>query len=171
MPSLHRIVSLDEIPKGSYKTPLENPMKLLAVAQEMESLCRSKGGMGLAAAQIGLPWRLFIYWADYPSDPGSFSCLVDCEYRPVSEEKFASVEGCLSLPGKQFEIQRYGEVSVSGKKLVVEEEGPRLEDFQEVFGGVVAVVLQHEIDHDFGRERMIDVIGKPVQVSLFRRKS
>lgn len=166
-----KIVSLEDIPRGLYRTPLDNPMKLLAAAQEMETLCRSKGGMGLAASQVGLPWRLFIYWSDYPSDPGVFSCLVDCEYEPVSENKFTSVEGCLSLPGRQFELQRYDEISVSGKILVVSQDSARLEDFTESFRGVPAVVLQHEIDHNHGRERMIDKIGNPIDVSLAWRRS
>ncbi len=166
-----KIVPLEEIPSGPYRTPLENPMKLLAAAQEMEILCRSKGGMGLAASQVGLPWRLFIYWADYPSEPGSFSCLIDCDYEPASENKFTSVEGCLSLPGRQFELQRYDEISVSGKRIVITPDGPRLENFTESFRGVPAVVLQHEIDHDHGRERMIDKIGSPIDVSLAWRRS
>ena len=166
-----KIVSLEDIPRGPYETPLDNPMKLLATAQEMENLCRSKGGMGLAASQVGLPWRLFIYWSDYPSGPGVFSCLVDCEYEPVSENKSTSVEGCLSLPGRQFELQRYDEISVSGKRLSISPDGVRLDDFRDVFNGVPAVVLQHEIDHNYGRERMIDKIGKPIDVSLAWRRS
>lgn len=165
------IVSLDDIPSDPYLTPLDNPMRLFAVAQEMESLCRSSGGMGLAASQVGLPWRLFIYWSDYPSEPGVFSCLVDCEYKPVSENKFKSVEGCLSLPGRQFELQRYNEISVFGKRLVVDAAGVGLEDFTGSFSGVLSVVLQHEIDHDHGRERMIDRIGKPIDVSLAWRRT
>lgn len=166
-----KIVDLQDIPRGPYETPLDNPMKLLAAAKEMEILCRSKGGMGLAASQVGLPWRLFIYWSDYPSDPGVFSCLVDCEYEPRSESKFTSVEGCLSLPGRQFELQRYDEISVFGKRLVTTPDDVKLEDFKESFKGISAVVLQHEIDHNYGRERMIDNIGKPIDVSLAWRRS
>ncbi|NBT57192.1 hypothetical protein EBT16_00250 [bacterium] len=158
-----KIVSLEDIPMGQYETPLGDLTKLLETAKEMEILCRSEGGMGLAASQVGLPWRLFIYWSDYPSEPGVFSCLVDCKYEPAKENKFFSTEGCLSLPGRQFEVQRYDEILVSGKRLKTSSEGVVLEDFKALFSGVLSVVLQHEIDHNYGRERMIDKIGNPVR--------
>ena len=166
-----KIVSLEEIPAAPYETPLDNPMRLFAASREMEAICRSKGGMGIAASQLGLPWRFFIYWSDYPSEPGFFDCLVDCEYEPISGNKFKSVEGCLSIPGRQFELQRYDEISVFGKRLVVFQDGVKLEEFKENFNGFRAVVLQHEIDHNYGRERMIDKIGKPIDVSLAWRRS
>jgi peptide deformylase len=41
----------------------------------------------------------------------------------------------------------------------------RLEEFEREFSGIPAVILQHEIDHNFGRERMIDTIGRRIFLS------
>lgn len=163
-----QLVSLEDIPSGPYQTPLDNRLRLLANAQNMEILCRYKNGMGLHAAQVGLPWRMFVYWSNYPNVPQKFECLIDCEYAPVVDEKFSSIEGCLSLPGMHFELERYNEVLVSGKRLSAEEDTANLKDFKETFKGVLAVVLQHEIDHDYGREKMIDKIGVPIHLSKIR---
>lgn len=159
------IVNIDDIPKGPYKTP-ENLIHLFVAGQKMEAICRKSGGMGLAASQVGLPWRFFVYWSNYPSFPARFCYLFDCEYSAKIDRKFPSIEGCLSLPGRQYELERYNEISVSGKRLIFGEESLSLEDFAEVFVGLPSVVLQHEIDHDHGRERMIDRIGKPIHLSL-----
>lgn len=166
-----RIVPLEEIPNSVGEVPKDNAMKILTMAQEMESLCRAKDGMGISATQVGIPWKMFVYWSNYPSEPKTFSCMVDCKYAPLSETKFKSIEGCLSIPGSRFELERYDEIFVSGKRLVLKEDAPFLEEFrEEVFRGVTSVILQHEIDHNFGRERMIDKIGKPIQVSFAWRK-
>lgn len=162
-----RIVSLDEIPNLAHDVPKDNVMRIFNVAQEMEALCRAKDGMGISASQVGIPWRMFIYWSNYPSDPKVFSCMVDCEYSSPSGRKSKSIEGCLSIPGARFQLERYDEIVVSGKRLSLNADGPILEDFEDqVFDGVFSVLLQHEIDHNFGREKMIDKIGKPIHVSL-----
>lgn len=159
------IVDLEDIPSPPYQTPLENPVRLFSIAQSMEALCKSKNGMGLAAAQIGLPWKMFVYWSNYPDFPQRFEYLVDCEYSPLSDEKFSSIEGCLSLPGRHFELKRYGRVLVEGKRISSESDSASLVDFNANFEGVLAVVMQHEIDHSQGREKMIDKIGTPIQIS------
>jgi peptide deformylase len=158
------IVPLEEIPQPEYKTPFQNLTELYVTAQRMESLCRSLDGLGLSASQVGIPWNFFIYWANYPEEPSKFEYLADCEYLGVGE-KSDSVEGCLSLKGMHFRLGRYGKVVVKGKRLVCDEDALRLEEFEREFSGIPAVILQHEIDHNFGRERMIDTIGRRIFLS------
>lgn len=159
-----KIVPLDEIPTGDYHTPKDNLMLLYSTAKRMEELCNSKGGIGLAAAQVGLPWNLFVYWSNYPEIPKNFSYMVDCEYYS-SGDQFLSIEGCLSLGQKRFQLERYESILVEGKELVIKDDSLVLQDLKKEFKDTSAVVIQHEIDHKYGREKMIDVIGKRIYLS------
>jgi peptide deformylase len=159
-----QIVGLDKIPEGDYKTPKDDLIKLYVASQKMIFLCNDKNGMGLAAAQVGLPWKLFVYWDNYPNSNKNFNCLVDCEYEPIDSKKSISIEGCLSLEGR-FKLERFDNVRVFGKILKESSNVISLEEFDEVFSGVLSVVMQHEIDHQKGREKMIDKIGSRIYLS------
>jgi peptide deformylase len=153
------IVPLDAIPEAPYKTPSEDLHRMCCTAKGMESLCLKLHGMGLAAAQVGLPWRMFVF----RDEESRFQCYFDCEYYP-SGSKSTSVEGCLSLPGEHYKVDRYEKVTVKGMRIVETSGETSAEPFEREYSGVMAVLMQHEIDHDHGRERMIDKIGTRVFV-------
>lgn len=159
-----QIVKLEDIPIQDFLTPKEDLVRLYSTAQQMEMICRSKNGMGLSAAQIGLPWKLFVYWSNYPNQKQQFDCLIDCDYEPVTNSKSISIEGCLSLEG-HYKVDRFEEIRVFGKKLDQKNGSLALIDFDSVFSGVISVVMQHEIDHQFGRSKMIDLIGQRIYLS------
>lgn len=158
------LVSLDSIPLPPYETPRGDLNALYATAKRMETLCRENGGMGLAAAQVGLPWRLFVAMSEWPLSD-RFGLFFDCSYEAFGEESFSSLEGCLSLPKERYRVARHAEVRVDGFRIVEGEEGVLCEPFSESFAGVASVLMQHEIDHDLGRERMIDRIGSRLVAS------
>jgi peptide deformylase len=165
MPSSNiSVVDLDSIPSPPYETPKGDLTTLFATAKRMEVICRDKGGMGLAAAQVGLPWRLFVARTDWPSSD-RFSFFFDCSYEPIGEESFSSIEGCISIPRERYSVKRYANVQVKGFRIVEGEEGFSCELFSEPFTGVASVLMQHEIDHDFGRDKMIDRIGTRLVLS------
>ena len=151
------IVSLESIPAPPYSTPSGDLHKLYCTAKGMEALCIKMNGMGIAAPQVGLPWRMFVF----RSEDSRFECYFDCEYSS-SKTKSASVEGCLSLPDQHYRVDRYDEVVVSGMRIAESEGELASEPLQKTFSGIMAVLMQHEIDHDFGREKMIDIIGTRV---------
>lgn len=99
-----------------------------------ETLLEAPGRVGLAAPQVGVPLRLFIYdlgWGPH--------CLMNPEI-VEAEGDYPREEGCLSLPGVYVTIRRYDRVKVrgttmSGHHIALETSG---------FG---AQVLQHEYDH------------------------
>lgn len=158
------IVPLEKIPIVEYETPKDNLMLLYATAKKMESLCILKNGMGLSASQVGLPWKFFVYWSNYPDQPRKFEYMLDCEYKSDGE-KFLSIEGCLSLGSKRFQLERYDSIIVSGKKLILNDNAPEIHSFESKFEGVISVLMQHEIDHNYGRSKMIDVLGKRIYLS------
>lgn len=152
------LVDLDSIPSPPYRTPSENLSLVYAAAKRMASLCVKLNGMGLAAAQVGLPWNMFVV---NPTEK-ELQCYFDCEYEPLSGDRYTSIEGCLSLPGQHYAVERHETVRVSGSRLLEGSDAPEAEPFSAEFQGVMAVLMQHEIDHQRGREKMIDRIGKKV---------
>ena len=108
---------------------------LARLAQEMLATMREQEGVGLAANQVGRLKRILV------------AAVEDQEYvivNPTIEEKARStakdLEGCLSIPGIQVEVERPTAITVSGQDA---SGAPlRLEA-----SGLLARVLQHEVDH------------------------
>lgn len=91
-------------------------------------------GVGLAAPQVGIQQRFFVY--DIGEGPGTVvnPRIVD------SGGEWKYDEGCLSVPGLYFEITRPGEVTLEGTGL----DGRRLRIEAD---GLLARVFLHETDH------------------------
>lgn len=96
-------------------------------------------GVGLAAPQVGVPVRIFVYDIRDPEDPSASGTLVNP--RIVSREGTdRSTEGCLSVPGLQEIVERPARVVVEG----LDETG---EEVRIEADGLLARCLQHEADH------------------------
>lgn len=93
-------------------------------------------GVGLAAPQVGLTLRFFVYDAEKGNGPGAVAnpLLSKVEGEIVEEE------GCLSIPGLWYPTSRAERVRVSG--LDLEGRPVRIEA-----EGLLARVFQHETDH------------------------
>lgn len=100
-------------------------------------------GIGLAAPQVGESLRLIVADVGYTEGKPDLIVLVN----PViveAEGALVMEEGCLSLPGVRAEVERAARVLVRGYDL---KERPREIEAE----GLLAVVLQHEIDHLEGK--------------------
>jgi peptide deformylase len=92
---------------------------------------------GLAAPQLGIMNRVFVY----RSDPeGPIRALVNPVREWASEETETAEEGCLSIPGIWIEVARPVRVRMRG----LDERGAPVELEAEM---PEARVLQHELDH------------------------
>ena len=100
------------------------------------------GGIGLAACQVGVSRRVIVLDVS-PMDPErSFFALINPEI--VSEEgEIDHEEGCLSVPECLEKIRRKEKVCVKG----LSPEGKEIEIKGD---GILAIALQHEIDHTNG---------------------
>jgi peptide deformylase len=99
---------------------------------------RSKG-LGLAAPQVDVSKRIFVL--DIEDDKKNISlALINPVIKEFSEKEEPYEEGCLSLPGIMAEVTRPVEILVSG--LDRDGKEVRIEA-----GGLLARVVQHEIDH------------------------
>ena len=97
-------------------------------------------GVGLAAPQVGILKRLVVI--DVGSKEGQEKPLlmVNPEIVEKSEEIKKASEGCLSVPNQYAPVERFASVTVS----YLDENGVRQEISAD---GLLAVALQHEIDH------------------------
>jgi peptide deformylase len=93
-------------------------------------------GLGLAAPQVGVQKRLFVY--DLHDDTGP-KVVVN---PTISEHRGEWVyeEGCLSVPGLAWEIVRPKEIHLTGHDLDGNEVSVEADEF-------LARVFQHEMDH------------------------
>ena len=72
------------------------------VLDDMTRLMRDKQGVGLAAPQVGVPFRFFI------TDPGfgTPDFVANPEILDQNEHRIVRTEGCLSLPGVKVDVTR-----------------------------------------------------------------
>jgi peptide deformylase len=105
------------------------------LAEEMLATMREHEGVGLAANQVGRLKRILV------------AAIEEEEFvlvNPVIEEGASTtekeLEGCLSIPGIQVEVERPTAVTVSGQDA----SGAPLKIEA---SGLLARILQHEIDH------------------------
>jgi peptide deformylase len=100
-------------------------------------------GIGLAAVQVGLPRRLVTIDVakreDENADPNPLF-LINPEILWRSDERAVHEEGCLSIPEYYAEVERPASVRVR----YLDRDG-KLQEIEA--GSILAVCLQHEIDH------------------------
>jgi peptide deformylase len=110
---------------------------LRRLAERMTQLMGDANGVGLAATQVGVIRRVFVFQPDAESDPVT---VVNPLLAESSDEVVVDDEGCLSLVGVQMPVERPVSVRLEGRDLDGGELGFELSDHP-------ARVVQHEIDH------------------------
>jgi len=111
-----------------------------ALVDDMLETMYKAPGVGLAAIQVGVPRRVVTVDTAKKDEPKTPQVFINPEVVWSSEEKGIYEEGCLSIPEYYEEVERPTEVKVRFMGL----DGKT----QEVAAdGLLATVLQHEIDH------------------------
>jgi peptide deformylase len=115
------------------------------LVQDMFETMENAPGVGLAAPQVGVSLRVFVY--DYPDDDDNPRRGVvinpTIEIGPVSQDdpdEELHSEGCLSVPGERFSLQRSDWAIIEGVDLDQKPIKIRAE-------GWFARIFQHEFDH------------------------
>jgi peptide deformylase len=114
--------------------------KLQRLVDDMAETMYAAPGLGLAANQVGELQRLIVFDVSHkeggPRQPRVVlnPCIV------AAEGEITREEGCLSVADFSAEVRRHAQVLVKG----LDREGKPIEITGE---GLLAVVLQHEIDH------------------------
>ena len=111
--------------------------ELEQLAARMTWLMSEAAGVGLAANQVGVLQRLFVFQPTAEDEPRA---MVNPEIVERSDETEHDDEGCLSMQGVLVPVERNIRVTVEARDL--EGEKVRLE-----LEGMGARVVQHELDH------------------------
>lgn len=116
-------------------TEIENiDSKVVDLAQRMSHIMKANHGVGLAANQIGVLKRLFVFDVGYGT-----TTVINPEITD-SDGEWTFDEGCLSIPGLAFPLARPNSVHLTGLDLngnSVSIEADKLE----------GRCFQHELDH------------------------
>ena len=110
------------------------------------------GGIGIAAPQVGSSLRVICWKVDETKDAYNDGCLVNPVIEFQQDVAMVAEEGCLSFPGLSVPVSRPGGIIVTGKS-------PHGEDRRIEAKGLLARVIQHEIDHLNGIT-LADKMGK-----------
>ena len=128
--------------------------------QDMRETMYQAGGVGLAACQVGVSRKVIVLDVS-PLDPQhSFFALINPEI--ISEEgEIDHEEGCLSVPDCLEKVKRREKVCVRGLS-------PEGRDIEIKGEGILAIALQHEIDHTNG-VLILDKISR-LKREIYRNK-
>lgn len=108
--------------------------RLARLVDDMLAAMYAAPGIGLAAPQVGISKRFFVY--DYGDGPQTLINPVISE----SRGEWVYDEGCLSVPGLYFEIVRPKEIHIKGYDLDGNEVSIEADELE-------ARLFQHELDH------------------------
>lgn len=136
--------------------------ELRVLADDMLETMYDAPGIGLAAPQVGVLDRLIVL--DCVKEEGAAPrplVMFNPEVIAASDETSVYEEGCLSIPEQFAEITRPAEVEVEW----IDRDGRAQ---REVFTGLWATCVQHEIDHLNGK-LFIDYL-KPLKRQMITRK-
>ncbi|WP_347757175.1 peptide deformylase [Agrococcus sp. ProA11] len=143
---------------------------LAALVADMFTTMEAAPGVGLAAPQVGIGKRVFVYdWTD-ADGTRTRGVAVNPELwvspPPVGIPDEDDEEGCLSIPGERFALQR-------SARALLRAQDERGEHYELETSGWLARILQHEFDHLDGvlYADRLDAFGtKGVQKAIKRNK-
>jgi peptide deformylase len=135
---------------------------LSRLAEKMKHLMHDARGVGLAATQVGVLQRMFVFQKEGDEEA---TALVNPEIVERSRDTEVLDEGCLSLQGVLVPVERATAVTLTGQDVSGAPVRLELEEMD-------ARVVQHELDHLDGvlmLERTDDVSRRDALATLRRR--
>jgi peptide deformylase len=122
--------------KMKARTVVDFDDELLSLVERMKLLMVDANGIGLAATQVGVLRRVFVF----QRAEDEVDAIVNPEIVERSEETDLADEGCLSIQGISVPVERSLEVTIVGKDENGNDVRYELDDY-------AARCVQHETDH------------------------
>lgn len=116
--------------------------RIRQLAKDMAETMYEAPGVGLAATQVDVHQRVIVI--DISEESNELLVLINPEIVWSSDDSKVYEEGCLSVPGVYDEVERASEIKVKALDL-------NGEPFEFEADGLLAVCVQHEIDHLNGK--------------------
>ena len=143
----------------TYSSMLIGSTVFLQIVSDLRDSLRESGGIGLAAPQINIPFRILVVEITNTStrygeiQPLPFEVYVNPTLSVIDDKKQGFWEGCLSVPGMMGYVERPRKVKVDYISGEGQKKFTIFEDF-------LATVFQHELDHLNGT-LYVDKIADP----------
>lgn len=140
--------------------PVPDPTgaELRRLAADMIETMRDAGGVGLAAPQVHVGLRMFVFHLPQSRaadvEPIPPQVVINPAITPLDEQIELGWEGCLSIPGLRAVVPRHANIVYRGLDL----DGAPIEV---TASGYHARIVQHETDH-------LDGVLYPMRVTDFR---
>jgi peptide deformylase len=116
--------------------------RLAKLAADMAETMYEAPGIGLASSQVDVHEQLVVI--DISEEKNALVAYVNPEIIWASEEKQVYDEGCLSVPGVYDGVERHSRIKVRAQDV-------KGEFFEVEAEGLLAVCIQHEMDHLKGK--------------------
>ena len=120
--------------------PVKDFTKLNGIVEDMFDSMYEAEGIGLAANQVGIDLNLFIIDITHTEESESTHTFINSSIIETGGDKELFQEGCLSLPGIALDVLRPEKVKLRYQTL--DEQW-----HEDVFEGLLARAIQHEMDH------------------------
>ena len=117
--------------------------ELKTLVEDMFESMYAARGVGLAAPQIGIPFRIAVIDVTFKEDPNAKIVLINPEIIH-KEGRHTQSEGCLSIPDFRENVSRAKVVTVRAQDLTGQ-------FFEKTSDDLLARALQHETDHLNGK--------------------
>jgi peptide deformylase len=116
-----------------------------ALVADMFETMYDAPGIGLAAIQVGVPKRILVIDLQEPKEEGGEPVkdprvFINPEILTTSDEDVPYTEGCLSVPDQYAEVDRPDAIRARWLDLNGKQQEQQID-------GLLAVCLQHEMDH------------------------
>ena len=147
--AIRRIYETPDAVLREISSPVETfDDELKTLVADMFETMYDAPGIGLAAVQVGVPIRLLVIDLQEPADPDDPESKIVREPRVFvnpeilwhSDSEAPYTEGCLSVPEQYAEVMRPDKIRAKWQ----DETG---KVYEEEIEGLLAVCLQHEMDH------------------------
>ena len=142
----HRVLRMGDADLLKVSAPVSRfDDSLAGLIHDLWDTMAARGGVGIAAPQIGVPLRVVVFEVQdserYPdAPPVPRTVLINPEFTFPDTDIVDGWEGCLSVPGLRGVVPRYRRIQYAG----LDADGRRFERAAEDFH---ARLVQHECDH------------------------
>ena len=144
--AIREIVEVPDPRLRQISSPVEEVTdEIRELVSDMFETMYAAPGIGLAAIQVGVAKRILVIDLQEPEEEGGEPVkdphvFINPEIVEHSDQEVPYTEGCLSVPDQYAEVDRPGRIRARWLDL---EGKPHEEDIE----GLLAVCLQHEMDH------------------------
>ena len=153
MSSLKLVDKSSEVLRQVAGPVLENELdQIKEFTREMTEIMLQSKGIGLAAPQVGIAKKFFIW-----GTKEDIKTVINPEITSTGGQNIPMIEGCLSFPGEHYVVSRPDKIMISYYDINWDKKTEEL-------AGFLSRVYQHETDHLNGV--CIDTIGEKKDIDV-----